>query len=217
MKKLFIILVACTVLHVSGHAQGVRIGIAAGVAISNLDFKMNNESQTAKTKTGFMAGIVADLPLGSNFSFQPGLNYVQKGTKDEETIDGQTFTGKISVNNLELPLNFLYHAHTSAGNFFIGAGPSISYALSGKASLTDGTNSESSDLKFGNSSDDNMKRYDFGANFTTGFTFKRGLLLAANYNAGLSNLTPLATDGNKISSHYFGFKLGYMFGGTGKK
>jgi hypothetical protein len=217
MKKLFIILIACTVGHVSGFAQGAHIGITAGVAISNLNFKIDNESLNTKTKTGFTAGVVADLPLGPNFSFQPGLNYVQKGTTDDETIDGQTFTAKISVNNLELPLNFLFNAHTSAGNFFIGAGPSISYALSGKTSLTDGTNSESADIHFGNSSDDNMKRYDFGANFTTGFTFKGGLLLAANYNAGLSNLMPRATDGNKISSHYFGIRLGYMFGGTGKK
>jgi len=217
MKKLFIILVACTVLHLGSYAQSPRIGLSAGVAISNLDFKADNVSFSAKTKTGFTAGIVADLPLGTNFSIQPGLYYVRTGTTDEETGGGQTVSMDISINNLELPVNLLFNAHTTAGTFFIGAGPAISYALSGKGTASDGTNSTSEDLHFGNSEGDDMKRLGIGANFTTGFTFKPGLLLAVNYNAGLSNLLPQATDNNKITSHYFGIRLGYMFGGTGKK
>jgi len=217
MKKLFIILVACTVLHFVGYAQGAHVGISAGAAISNLNFKADNISFSAKTKTGFTAGVVADLPLGTSFSFQPGVYYVRTGTTDEETSNGQTASVDMSINNLELPLNVLFNAHTTAGTFFIGAGPSISYALSGKERDSDGSNSTSTDLKFGSSDGDDLKRLNLGANFTTGFTFKQGLLLAVNYNAGLSNLLPQATDNNKITSHYFGIRLGYMFGGTGKK
>lgn len=217
MKKLFIILVACTVLHLGGYAQGARIGLSAGVAISNLDFKADNVSFSAKTKTGFTAGLVADLPLGTSFSLQPGLYYVRTGTKDEASNNGQTASVDMSINNLELPVNILFNAHSAVGTFFIGAGPSLAYALSGKATASDGSNSTSADLHFGNSADDDMKRLNLAANFTTGFTFKQGLLLAVNYNAGLSNLLPQATDNNKITSHYFGIRLGYMFGGTGKK
>lgn len=217
MKKLFIILITSIALHLSGYAQGVRFGIVAGAPISNFDVKTNDFLPNTKTMTGFTAGVIVDLPLGSSFSLQPGLNYVQKGTRIEQTSDGQTLQAKMSVNNLELPLNFLFNVPTSAGNFFIGAGPSISYALSGKVRVTDGTNTISKTLSFGTTSEDDMRRYDFGANFTAGFTLKRGLLLAANYNAGLSNLEPQTTDGIKTSSHYFGIKLGYMFGGSGKK
>ena len=217
MKTLVIILLACTVLHFGGYAQGAHVGLSAGVAISNLNFKSDNVSLSAKTKTGFTAGIVADLPLGTSFSLQPGLYYIRTGTTDEASNNGQTATADMSINNLELPLNLLFNAHSTAGTFFIGAGPSISYALSGKASVSDGTNFASEDIHFGNSAGDDMKRLNLAANFTTGFMFKQGLLLAVNYNAGLSNLLPQATDNNKITSHYFGIRLGYMFGGTGKK
>ncbi len=217
MKTLFIILVACTVLHFAGYAQGAHIGISAGAAISNLNFKSDNVSLSAKTKTGFTAGVVADLPLGTSFSLQPGLYYVRTGTTVEETSSGQTVSADMSINNLELPLNLLFNAHSGAGTFFIGAGPSIAYALSGKGKASDGTNSTSQDLHFGNSADDDLKRINLAANFTTGFTLRNGLLLAVNYNAGLSNLLPQATDNNKITSHYFGIRLGYMFGGMAKK
>ncbi len=217
MKKLYIILIACIALHITSSAQGARIGIVAGAPISNFNSKSDFGSYNGKANTGFTAGFVVDFPLGSSFSMQPGLNYVQKGTRFEEPVDGQVLKANTTVNNLELPLNFLFNTHTSSGNFFIGAGPSVSYALSGKVKVSDGINSTSETLKFGTTPEDDMKSYEFGANFTTGFTFKQGLILAVNYNAGLSNLDPLPSDGSKTNSHYFGIRAGYMFGGNGKK
>jgi hypothetical protein len=214
MKKQFIILAACAVLHLSGYAQSTHIGVSAGVAISNLNFKVNDVSVSAKTKTGFTAGVFADVPMGISFSFQPGLYYVRTGTTVATTIMDQPVSAEMSINNLELPLNIVFNAPTNTGTFFIGAGPSVTYALSGKVHDSDGTNS---DIHFGSSADDDMKRFDFGTNFTTGFIFKQGLLAAVNYNLGLSNTSPQATGNDKVTSHYFGIRLGYMFGGTGKK
>lgn len=217
MKKLFFISIVCVAFHFTSYAQSARLGFNAGVAIANYDSKTGSETTTAKSKTGFTAGILVDVPMGTHFSFQPAVNFVQKGTKDDTTIDGVIYNAQMNVNNIEVPLNFLYNTRGSSGDFFAGLGPSFTYALSGTSKVTGGGNSASTDLHFGSGANDDMKTIDFGANFTAGYCFKGGLLLSANYNAGLSNLLPQASGGDKLSSHYFGIKLGYLLKGSSKK
>jgi len=215
MKKLFFLLVIIVASHFIGNAQTTRFGFTAGAAFANYHSKIDGETDNGNSKTGITAGILVDIPAGKHFSFQPAVNFVQKGTKDEQTTGGVTEKVKLTVNTVEVPLNFLYNAGGSTGNFFIGAGPSFAFALSGKGKYDDGTNSISQDLKFGNSDNDDMKGLDLGANFLAGYNFKNGLLFSVNYNAGLSNLIPGSGDGT-VKSHYFGIKLGYFLKGNRK-
>jgi hypothetical protein len=118
-----------------------------------------------------------------------------------------------------VPLNFLYNSSgNTGGNFFFGAGPSIAFSFSGKGKQDDGTNVTTENLKFGNGEDDDMKGMDLGANFITGYHFKKGFLLSANYNIGLSNLIPgsSSTDYSAKSS-YFGLKIGYLINKSAHK
>ena len=216
MKKLFFLTVIFVASHFIGYAQTTRFGFTAGAAFANYHSKVDGETDNGNSKTGITAGILVDIPAGKHFSFQPAVNFVQKGTKDEQTIGGITEKVKLNVNCIEVPLNFLYNAGGSTGNLFIGAGPSLAFALSGKGKYDDGTNSITQDLKFGNSDDDDMKGLELGANFLTGYSSKSGLLFSVNYNAGLSNLIPGSSDGT-VKSHYFGIKLGYLLNSKGKK
>jgi hypothetical protein len=210
MKKLLSISIICLVLHFTGNAQGTRFGITAGAAFANLDYQVNGQSSTDKTRTGLTFGVLADIPLSKSFSFQPAINYVQKGSKNDTTADGVTIKAETIVNTIEVPLNFVFNARGSSGNFFIGAGPTFAYALSGKGKASDGTNSLSVDLKFGSTADDDFKSMDVGANFMLGYCFNNGFMVSANYNTGLSNLMPVSSDGS-IKSNYFGIKVGFMF------
>ncbi len=210
MKKLLSISIVCLVLHFTGNAQGTRFGITAGAVFANYNAEANGQSSTDKSRTGMTFGVLADIPLSKNFSFQPAINYVQKGSKNDTTADGVTITAQTIVNTMEVPLNFVYNTRGAGGNFFIGAGPTFAYALSGKAKASDGTNSLSVDLKFGSTADDDMKSMDIGANFMAGYCFKNGFMISANYNAGLSNLMPVSSDGS-LKSSYFGIKVGFLF------
>lgn len=216
MKKLLFLLGTCLALHFTSNAQSARFGITAGAVFSNYDGKVGGESSTDKTRIGMTFGVLVDIPLSKNFSFQPAINYVQKGSKIDTTFDGVTIKDQHIVNSIEVPLNFVFNARGSGGNFFIGAGPTFAYAISGKEKLTDGTNSDSRDLKFGSTQDDDLRSMDIGANFMAGYCFNSGLMVSANYNAGLNNLMPVSSDGS-IKSHYFGIKVGFLFGGSGKK
>lgn len=216
MKKTIITLTAGVLFMYTANAQTTRFGFTAGTAFANYKAKVDGESDNGNSKAGITAGILADIPLGKNFSLQPAVNFVQKGTKDEETFGGVTEKIKLTVNCIEVPLNFLYNAPGNSGNFFIGAGPSLAFALSGKITVDDGTNSTSVDMKFGNADDDNMKGLDLGANFLTGYCFSNGLLLSANYNIGVNNLFPGGSNDGTLKSHYFGIKLGWLLNGKRK-
>src|SRR6185369_12570589 len=152
---------------------------------------------SSDSKVGFTAGIIANLPAGKNFMIQTGAHWVQKGTKDEENGE----TASLTVNSIEIPVNFLY---TSDGGFFIGAGPSASFAVSGKAKYND----LSADLHIGNSDDDDIRGFDFGANVVAGYQSPKGFMVAANFNQGFSNLVPGDAAGSSVKSHYFGLRLG---------
>lgn len=218
MKKILFISTVCLLVNFMAQAQKTRVGVTAGAAISNLHAKFEGESDNGKSIVGFTAGVLADIPLGESFSFQPALNWVQKGTKEEETFNGITEKTKLTGNHLEIPLHFLYNAPGNTGTFFIGAGPSVALALSGKMKYDDGDNSISIDLKYGNNPDeDDMKGVDFGISMLTGYRFPNGLFISANYNLGLSNLVTGGSEEGKLKSSYFGIRLGWLFNGNGTK
>ncbi|RZK29866.1 MAG: hypothetical protein EOO61_20060 [Hymenobacter sp.] len=110
-------------------------------------------------------------------------------------------------------MDFVY---TTPNGFFIGAGPSVAFGISGKEEYSDGMNSESQTVEFGNG-DDQLKRIDFGGNLLTGFQFRNGLLLNLNYNFGLNSLTNDTQDDVTVKSRYFGIRLGYIFNKTKPK
>ena len=196
---------------VTSSAQNTRIGVTAGAAFANYMAKVDGQKDNGTSKTGLTVGILLDAAMGKHFSFQPAVNFVQKGTKDESTSGGVTAKVTMTVNCIEVPLNFLYNAPGENGNFFIGAGPSVAFSLSGKLKYKDDQNNLSESLHFGKSEDDNMKGFDFGANFLAGYNFKKGIFVAANINMGISNLAIDNSDGGYLRSQYFGLRIGYKF------
>ncbi|MEP7107493.1 MAG: porin family protein [Ferruginibacter sp.] len=216
MKKSILLLIGYFLLLNYSKAQQSAFGITAGAALTSYKIKAESVSVTSKTKPGFTVGIISSLGLGQHFSFMPSLNYIQKGG----SIEGQGSTDKITLNYLELPLNFVYNSNSANGRFFIGAGPSLGMGLSGKdKSDGNGTGPMTADIKFGSGESDDFKAFEAGVNFLAGYQFKGGFLLTANYNAGLNNIAntsagdPIKT---KYHNRYFGIRIGFMFPGKKK-
>lgn len=216
MKKLSILLSAA-IISINMLAQKTRIGVNAGISIANYNAEFGGESDNGNSKIGFTLGAVADIPMGDHFSIQPGLNFVQKGTKDEQTIGNITEKVSLTTNHLEVPVNFLYNTNSGNGNFFIGAGPSFAFGISGKWKYDDGTDQLDESVNFGDTDEDDLKGFDFGANILAGYTLANGLTFSVNYNAGLSNLYPGGNSDASLKSNYFGIKVGWMFNGEKKK
>jgi Outer membrane protein beta-barrel domain len=212
MKTTTTLLVLMILLTSYSLSAQTKIGLTGGVSFANVTAKYQGISVSPKMKAGFTGGLFAAIPLSSNFSFQPALNFVQKGfsTKDE------TATDKVSYNYVEVPLNFVY----SSRGFFIGAGPSMAFGLSGKEKFvdkSDPSNSADTKITFG-SGDDEIKRFEFGANFLTGYKTSSGFMFSVNYDVGLNNIqNGDASDVGTIKNKYFAVKIGYVFGGNKMK
>lgn len=209
MKKL--LLATCLFLTAlyGANAQSSRFGFTAGTSIANYNFKYAGTTISGDPKTGFTIGLLADIPTSANFSIQPALNFVQKGTKSEEM--GEKLS--TSINCLEIPVNFFYRTAGKAGSFFVGGGPSLAFNISGKSKYDDGNTVEEEDIKFGSDQDnDDMKSVDEGINFLAGYEFSNGLFLSAGSNFGFKNMSLYSDDDESIKSKYFSIKIGFMFG-----
>jgi hypothetical protein len=215
MKKTALIAVTFLLLAITSQAQSpkIKFGIHAGTSIANMKYEMDDISYSPKSTFGIQAGFVADMQLSKHISIQPGINFVQKGMKindDEGGSDGK-YIERISA--IEIPVNVLFNSNGSYGNFFVGVGPSISFAVAGKYIEKADGETEKTKMEFGNDEmEDDYRAFDFGLNGMIGFEFKGGLFVAANYNVGLLNRMPGSdNDYGKITSNYGGLRIGYFF------
>jgi len=208
MKTIFCLSGMILLINYS-YAQKASFGVTAGATLSSYKVTIESVSLTSDSRVGFTAGVVASCPIGQSFSFRPGLNYTQKGGK----LSDDYGKDEITLNYLEVPLDFVYNTHSTKGKFFAGAGPSISLGLSGKEKFDGG----SEDIKFGGGDDADFTAFEAGVNILAGYQFSNGIFFAANYNAGLSNIAPDDPEfDSKYHNRYFGLRLGFMFGAKSK-
>jgi hypothetical protein len=188
-------------------------GIRAGVNFQNINGKdADDDDLDNKLKTGFHAGVTADIPIAPEFYVQPGILFSLKGAKVDDAADT-----KINISYLEVPVNFLYKPVLGTGNLLLGFGPYAAFAVGGKIK----NDNVDVDLKFDNevnpASPDayrTLKRFDFGANFLAGYQFSNHLSAQLNAQLGLVNINPKYTTGDtdaKAKNTGFGVSLGYSF------
>ncbi|MEO5500444.1 MAG: porin family protein [Ginsengibacter sp.] len=211
MKFTFLMLLMILLTAFSLTAQKT-IGITAGASFANVTVKSQGISASLKLKPGLTAGIMLNVPLSGNFIFQPALNFVQKGYKVKDDFGTETVT----LNYLEVPLNIIYNTKKIDG-FFIGAGPSLAYGISGTDKVKypgSGMPDENNKVKFGSGVEE-VKGFDFGVNAIAGYRLAGGFMISANYNLGLSKINNDDGSGENgsIKNKYYSLKIGYTFGG----
>ena len=209
-KSLFITILILSICSV--HAQ---FGVQVGASFYSGKATEDNISIKYDTKVGFTAGLIYNFPISSSFNFMPSLNFTQKGGKinisDFDSTELLNGKDNLTLNYIELPLNFVYNVN----GFFIGAGPDLAYGISGKEKSTFDSQTENKKIHFGGSSDDDFKPFEFSANILAGYKLRNGLFITANYNPGISNIAPKNTNA-KWHNNGFNIRVGYMFGGSKK-
>lgn len=200
--KTLCIAVAATLFSTAIFAQSkTTFGIRAGVNFQNLNGKdANDDKLDNKLKTGFNAGVNAEIPVGIDFYLQPGLLFSTKGAKAD------VGDGKINLSYLELPVNFIYKPELGTGRMVLGFGPYAAYAIGGK------TKDPDADIEFGDHPGE-LKRFDAGANLLAGYEFSNKLSFQLNAGLGLVNINnrPSGDSKSSLKNTGFGVSLGYRF------
>jgi hypothetical protein len=209
MKKLVMFLMAASL---SGFALGqTTFGVKGGINPSKWNVKVGDTKEDDyKSRIGFHFGGVVDFSISDNFSIQPQLLYVNKGSKEKHGDHDD----KILVNAIDIPVNFLYKTDVGKGKFMIGGGPNLGFNLSAKIKAKHDGEMEEEKIEIG-SNDGQLKGFDFGLNAMAGYQFENGLFFSANFTPGIANLSN--TNNTKARSSYFGLSAGIMFGGSKSK
>jgi hypothetical protein len=217
MNTKTIMLAAATFFSVTLFAQEMTVtankttfGIRAGVNFQNINGKDANDDKLQNDlKTGFHAGINAEIPVGTGTYIQPGVLYTMKGAKLENSDT------KVNLSYIDIPVNLIYKPVLGTGNMVLGFGPYVGFGIGGKIE-----NDENEiDIEFDNERSatefNKFKRMDAGANFLAGYEFANKLSFQLNAQLGLVDINPEITNASSDKTNWrntgWGISLGYRF------
>lgn len=192
----------------------------AGINLTSVTATADGEKvKDNSLKSGVNAGFYADVMLGKNFYFEPGLIVTSKGTVNKGSITKTTISGVYA----EVPLNFVYKSKGNNGGFILGAGPYISYGIAGTVKERNNGYKETS-LKFksktalGFNYNKNvyyLQPFDGGLGMLIGYQSKAGIIFQLSAQAGIVNetlnLNGVQIEASKYKNYGFGFSVGYSF------
>lgn len=232
MKRICTIVAILLLIAAFSNGQEYRIGMVGGVhqskVLENADIPGWDSLKNKYTpRTGIHFGFIANFSFGhSNFYFQPGILFANKGRKFSvryDTAVSQTMYVNSSefLNYLELPLNLVYKFRLGkSARFLIGVGPYASFFYTGKVKTEtiakDGayTLDENKDLAVGSGAG-KYSVWDYGANGLAGFEFGR-IMLTANYSRGLKDFYKPETYTATMKHEVLGITAGVYIDRLGK-
>lgn len=172
MKKI-VILSAALLVAGFAQAQSPKFGIKAGVNIAKF---AGDPDPNSEFNTGLAAGVFTNVPLSSGFSFEPSLEYSQKGAEFTTAVNSEV---KSKITYLDLPIMFKYNL---TPNFGILAGPQVSFFLDQETKLVNGNSTNT----FEGNNDSYRKSLAGGK---VGLSYNFGsVMLNASYATDLQNL-----------------------------
>lgn len=198
---------------ITAQTEKVKIGVKAGLNIASLTFD-ENELESSQ-KTGFTAGIMAEIPLAKNFSVQPELLYSQQGIKfsySDIDVTNSNYKSTISLNYLNIPVMLKYYVLKGLS---LQAGPQIGILLKSNNKYQDNF------LGYDNHENYNLSDYtnafDTSVNLGLGYQFKNKFYVDLRYNISYSDVFKEAnSNGNYVinsdmRNRVFQITLGYFF------
>lgn len=186
-------------------------GVRAGVNFATITGKNSaGDKFDNHIKTGFHAGVNAEVPIASGSYIQPGILYTQKGMEFKNGSDN------LKLTYIEIPVNYIYKPTLGTGRMLLGVGPYAAFGLGGKLNAA-GTES---DVEFTKEYDPSITKFqrkgiDYGANLLAGYELANNLSFQINAQLGLADLNPKNLPGTnsktKSNNTSFGISAGYRF------
>ncbi len=183
------------VLAATASAQGLQGGIKAGWDHPTFGGK-DVQGSGFTGRNDFAGGLFLTIPAGPTFAVQPELLYVPKGAQVSGSEGAITYTGKVKLDYVEIPLlaRVKVPLENAAVRPMLFAGPYVAFKTSCKVEVSGYGISGSSDCGAG-APQDSVKSTDFGLTFGGGLELPLGGVSAfvdARYDLGLTSLDATA-------------------------
>jgi len=209
-------LIICALLMCAGamaQTEKVKLGVKAGLNISSLTFDENELKSS--DKTGFTAGLMAEIPLAKSFSVQPELLFSQQGMKlsySDPEVENSHYKSTIALNYLNIPIMLKYYV---VKGLSLQAGPQVGILLKANNKYQDNflgyDNHDKMDLK------DYSNGVDASVNFGLGYQFQNKFYVDVRYNMSYNDVFKDATSNTNyiiksdMKNRIFQVTVGYFF------
>jgi opacity protein-like surface antigen len=201
MKKIFILAAGLFITGAASAQSPVRFGVKAGVNIANIIKDDGNNNFSTDAKTGFNAGVTADIPLTTGVAFTPEVLFSQKGYK--QSIGDVDFTRTTSF--IDIPI---LASIRLASPLNLVVGPQVSFLMSTKNKFETGLG----DIESSDRESDNFKKSLLGGVIGARYDLTQNVDIHARYaldfqknNENGSSNTP------EFKNQVWSFGLGYKF------
>ena len=191
----------------------LTIGVKAGLNMSILTYDDNELDPSGKT--GFTAGVMAEIPLAKNFAIQPEVVYSQQGMKfsySDIDVANSHYKSTIELNYVNIPVMLKYYV---VKGLSVQAGPQIGILLKAKNEYQDNF------LGYENRESFNLSDYsngiDTSVNFGLGYQFRNKFYADLRYTISYSDVFRDATANtnyvinNDMKNRVFQITVGYFF------
>jgi len=217
-----ITLLSCLCLSILTQASSQIFGIKAGLNLSNMLAKDDDENyaEHSKMNIGFHGGVVVEFPISELLSIEPGVLIASKGLKmvEEEEYQGDTykFTNQMNLYYVDIPINLKIGYDLGSAKIFGLVGPYIGIGLSGKTKMIyEGggeSDTDTEDVEWGTDPDNHdLKRPDYGVTFGAGALFGP-IEVSISYGLGLANISSYTDNGATLKNRVLGVSLAYRIG-----
>jgi len=201
MKKIFILAAGLFITGAASAQSPVRFGIKAGVNVANIIKDDGNNNFSTDAKTGFNAGVTADIPLTSGVSFTPEVLFAQKGYKLTNSFGEYSQT----TNFIDIPI---LASIRLASPLNLVVGPQVSFLMSTKNKFENGYGS----VEDVNENSDKFKKSLLGGVIGARYDLTQNVDIHARYaldfqknNENGNSSTP------EFKNQVWSFGLGYKF------
>src|SRR5690606_5086501 len=206
-----LLLSGVTIAHAQSNNPGPKIGIKAGLNLSQLYVDQPN-AEDENMKLGLKVGVFGKIPISNFLAVQPEVLYSNVGSKI--TYGGSNLENALGIEPGEVRFNLNYiqvpvALAANVGPLNLHAGPYLSYLLSANVKDLKSANLNPTDVVDLDTEDFN--RLDYGVLFGVGFDVQ-GVTIGARYNYGLreignSGIAGRLTDNSKngVGQIYIGF------------
>lgn len=212
MKYILITLLAVASIG----SVSAQVSIRPTVGLNNTRFVEVSDKKYMKRDhfdfvPDFRVGAIADVPLGGQLSFQPGLMIARNSEKRNDFYDASRTIG-FGMGFLEVPLTLVAHGgKVGKGGIMVGAGMYGSMFLSGNYytniySAGVFQRSEKVPIKAGDRLQD-VRPFGMGVRGEVGYEWPRGLALRAYMQRLVTDMTP-DDRYNTGSVTYFNYGIG---------
>ena len=184
MKKVTLITLALLIVTnaIVAQQKTVQFGVKGGVNFSTLKDEFGKDNDH---RTGYHAGLLAHIPIGNNFAFQPEVVYSTQGA---ELANGR----KHYLDYISLPLMAQY---TIKDRFRIQTGPQVSYLTkSGVKYPTSQDGHNQQELEFF----DEVTNMDAAWSIGAGYVTPSGIGIDARYNLSFGDISKLRYLQNRV-------------------